>query len=111
MTRRGRVDLFRGTLDMLVLQMLGQAPSHGYAIAKEIQHVTEDALAVEEGSLYPALYRMEKRGLIESAWGLTETNRRAKTYSLTTVGREYLAAEIANWGEFSSAVGKVLQPR
>lgn len=111
MTRRGRLDLFRGTLDMLVLQTLGHAPLHGYAIAKEIQHVTDDALAVEEGSLYPALYRMEKRGLIQSAWGLTDTKRRAKIYSITSVGRDHLTAEVTNWGEFSSAVGKVLQPR
>ncbi len=106
-----RIDLFRGTLDMLVLQTVVDNPLHGYAIAKRIQQVTDEALNVEEGSLYPALYRMEKRGWIEAGWGVTETGRRAKIYTLTREGREQLESEVSNWGEFSSAVGKVLQPR
>ncbi len=110
MTRRGRIDLLRGTLDMLVLQVLEQAPSHGYAIAKRIQQTTDEVLSVEEGSLYPALYRMEKRGLIESAWGVTETNRRAKIYRMKKAGLDHLAAKVADWGQFSAAVGKLLQP-
>lgn len=106
-----RIDLFRGTLDMLVLQTLLENPLHGYAIAKAIQRVTDEVLTVEEGSLYPALYRMEKRGWIKAGWGVTDTGRRAKIYELTRVGRDELEAEVSNWGEFASAVGKVLEPR
>jgi len=104
------MDLFRGTLDMLVLQVLDAGVSHGYAIAKAIQASTDDALSVEEGSLYPALYRMEKRGWIESRWGQTETNRRAKLYELTAVGRERLEQERANWARFTQAVDKLMTP-
>ena len=108
MGKRG-MDLLRGTLDMLVLQTLSGGASHGYAIAKAIQAATDDVLSVEEGSLYPALYRMEKRGWIEADWGTTDTKRRAKFYELTPEGREQLATEQASWSEFSSAVGKVLE--
>jgi transcriptional regulator len=110
MGKTGRMDLFRGTLDMLVLQVLHGDPSHGYAIARAIERSTHDVLRIEEGSLYPALYRMEKRGLIESAWGTTDTNRRAKIYSLTSAGREYLVGEVSNWSEFTDAVSKLLTP-
>lgn len=108
MSRKGRMDLFRGTLDMLVLQVLEAGGSHGYAIARAIQDFTDDVLAVEEGSLYPALYRMEERGLIASRWGRTDNNRRAKIYELTPEGRAHLAAERTNWAEFTDAVAKIL---
>lgn len=98
----------RGTLDMLVLRTLSQEASHGYAIAKAIQSVTDDALRVEEGSLYPALYRMERKRWIEAEWGLSDNNRRAKIYRITPEGRRHLAEEEAAWGRFSVAVGKVL---
>jgi transcriptional regulator len=103
------MDLLRGTLDLLVLHILNGGNSHGYAIAKAIQAATDGVLNVEEGSLYPALYRMEKRGLISADWGITGTKRRAKFYELTSDGRAHLAAEHNNWGEFSTAVGKVLE--
>ncbi|HJO05575.1 MAG TPA: PadR family transcriptional regulator [Acidobacteriota bacterium] len=103
------VELLRGTLGMLVLRTLEAGPLHGYAVAKSIQSTTDETLTVEEGSLYPALYRMEKRGWVVSEWGTTETGRRAKFYSLTLEGREQLVAELATWGEFASAVGKVLE--
>ena len=108
MGKRG-MDLLRGTLDLLVLRTLDGGPSHGYAIAKAIQAATDDVLTVEEGSLYPSLYRMEKRGWIESDWGVTDTKRRAKFYTLTRDGRRQLEAEQASWHEFSGAVGKVLE--
>ncbi len=103
------IDLLRGTLGLLVLRTLESGRLHGYAVAKNIQSTTDETLTVEEGSLYPALYRMEKRGWIASEWGTTDTGRRAKFYSLTPDGREQLAAERANWDEFTSAVGKVLE--
>ncbi len=103
------IDLLRGTLGLLVLRTLESGRLHGYAVAKTIQSTTDETLTVEEGSLYPALYRMEKRGWIASEWGTTDTGRRAKFYSLTPEGREQLAAERATWDEFSAAVGKVLE--
>lgn len=108
MGKKGRMDLFRGTLDMLVLQVLAGGPSHGYAIARAIQDATDEVLSVEEGSLYPALYRMEERGLIAANWGRTDNNRRAKIYSLTSAGRQHLEAERNNWAEFTEAVSRVL---
>lgn len=108
MTEKRRVDMLRGTLDMLVLRILAAGPSHGYAVARAIQATTDEVLQVEEGSLYPSLYRMERKGWIESEWGVTDTNRRAKIYRLTKAGRRRLAEEEAVWGRFSTAVGKVL---
>jgi transcriptional regulator len=103
------MDLLRGTLDLLVLRTLRGGSSHGYAIAKAIRAVTDDVLSVEEGSLYPSLYRMEKRGWIQAEWGITDTKRRAKFYSLTRAGRAQLTAEESSWGQFTAAVGKVLE--
>jgi PadR family transcriptional regulator, regulatory protein PadR len=102
------VDLLQGTLDVLVLKTLSWGPRHGYAIARWIERVTNDVLRIEEGSLYPALHRLEKRGWVAAEWGLTETKRRAKFYRLTTRGRAQLRAELSAWGTFSTAVGKVL---
>lgn len=102
------LELLRGTLDVLILKTLSWGPAHGYAVAGWIERVTDDALRIEEGSLYPALHRLERRGLIEAEWGLSENNRRAKFYRLTELGRERLRAEASNWGRFAEAVGKVL---
>jgi PadR family transcriptional regulator, regulatory protein PadR len=101
-------ELLHGTLDTLVLKTLSWGPRHGYAIARWIEDITQDALRIEEGSLYPALYRMERRGLIEAEWGLSENNRKVKFYQLTPAGRERLAVETAQWKRFTTAVSKVL---
>ena len=102
------VELLQGTLDLLILKTLSWGTTHGYGIARWIQQVTGDVLRVEEGSLYPALHRLEKRGWIDSEWGLSENNRRAKYYKLTTRGRQQLRAEASSWSVFSDAVSKVL---
>ena len=101
-------ELLHGTLDALVLKTLAWGPRHGYAIARWIASTTDDVLQIEEGSLYPALYRLERKGWIEAEWGLSETKRRVKLYSLTPQGRERLAVETAQWSHFTAAVGKVL---
>jgi transcriptional regulator len=103
-------ELLHGTLDALVLKTLSWGPRHGYAIARWIEDVTGDALRIEEGSLYPALYRMERRGWVEAEWGLSETNRKVKFYRLTRAGRERLKVETAQWSQFTTAVSKVLLP-
>ena len=100
--------LLHGTLDALILKTLARGPSHGYAIARFIEDTTGEAVVVEEGSLYPALYRIERRGWIEAEWGMSELGRRAKLYRLTEAGREQLAAEMATWKRFSAGVSKVL---
>jgi PadR family transcriptional regulator, regulatory protein PadR len=105
---KSELELLRGTLDVLILKTLSWGPAHGYAVASWIEQVTDDALRVEEGSLYPALHRLERRGLIESEWGLSENNRRAKFYRLTESGRRQLQADSSNWGRFAAAVAKVL---
>jgi PadR family transcriptional regulator PadR len=102
------IDLLQGTLDVLVLKTLSWGPRHGYAVARGLQQLTDDVLQIEEGSLYPALHRMERRGWVESEWGLSENNRRAKYYKLTTEGRRQLRAEASTWSIFSQAVSKVL---
>jgi transcriptional regulator len=102
------VELLQGTLDLLVLKTLSWGSTHGYGIARWIQEVTGDVLQIEEGSLYPALHRLEKRGWIQSEWGLSENNRRAKYYELTTRGQQQLRAEASMWGVFAGAVSKVL---
>ena len=104
-----RTDLLQGTLDLLVLRVLGAGPNHGYAIAVAIHLLSEDALKVEEGSLYPALYRMEGQGLIESEWRATENNRKAKFYSLTRTGRAAAKAELDSWLRLSGGVDRVLR--
>ena len=103
------VSLLQGSLDILVLKTLSWGPLHGFGIARWIQRTTDDALQLEEGSLYPALYRMENRGWLTAEWAITENNRRAKYYRLSPAGRKQLAAETAEWKRFTAAVGKVLQ--
>jgi len=104
-----KTDLLQGTLDMLVLKALSRGALHGYDIARWIQQTSEDALQVEEGSLYPALYRMERRGWIQSRWGVSQNNRRARYYDLTQTGRKQLEAESANWARLTTAIGKIMQ--
>jgi transcriptional regulator len=100
--------LLYGTLDALILKTLQRGPSHGYAIARFIEDATGEALLIEEGSLYPALYRMEQRGWVEAEWGTSELGRRAKLYRLTDAGRAQLAAEMESWRRFAASVSKVL---
>jgi len=107
--RRTRTDLMQGTLELMILKTLAREEMHGYGIAQRIHEAVEDLLKVEDGSLYPALYRMEERGWISSEWGASENNRRAKYYKLTRAGRQQLAAESVNWDRISRAVMKVLQ--
>ncbi len=103
-------ELLHGTLDTIILKTLAWGPRHGYAIARWIASTTDDTLLIEEGSLYPALYRLERRGWIESEWGLSDTKRKVKLYRLTEPGRERLVVETAQWQRFSDAVAKVLLP-
>ena len=102
-------DLIQGTLDLLVLKSLGTGPNHGYAIAMRIQQLSDEVLRIEEGSLYPALYRMEEKGLIESEWRVTENNRKAKFYRLTRKGRTAAQAELDSWLRLSKAITRVLR--
>jgi transcriptional regulator len=108
--RRNPADYLPGTLESLVLKTLARGAMHGYAIARWIEDATERALAVEEGSLYPALYRMEKRGWIEAEWGTSELGRRAKFYRLTRAGRQQLASDTQAWTAFAAAVNKIMAP-
>jgi transcriptional regulator len=99
--------LLHGTLDALILKTLTRGARHGYAIARYIEETTDEAVVVEEGSLYPALYRLERRGWVEAEWGTSELGRRAKLYRLTDTGREQLAAEMLTWRRFAVGVSKV----
>lgn len=105
---KGNIDLLQGTLDLLILKTLSWGPAHGYAVARWIQQLTGSVLQVGEGSLYPALHRLEEREWIGSEWQLSENNRRAKFYRLTPKGRAQLRAESATWSQFVDAVAKVL---
>jgi PadR family transcriptional regulator PadR len=98
----------QGTLDLLILKTLTWGPRHGYAIARWLEDTTDDALQIEEGSLYPALYRLERKGLIEASWGTSEIGKRIKIYALTKVGRAELKSESAEWSQFTAAVAKVM---
>jgi len=103
-------DFLHGTLDTLILKTLAGGPMHGYAIGKWIEDATDSTIELEEGSLYPALYRLERRGLLDAEWGTSELGRRAKFYRLTRAGRQQLASHTAAWTEFSAAVNRVLIP-
>jgi PadR family transcriptional regulator PadR len=104
-----KMDLLQGTLDMLVLQTLSRGPMHGFAIARWIRETTNDALQLEEGTLYPALYRMERKGWIASRWRQTENNRKARYYNLTAGGRKQLEAESEGWLNMSRAIGRIMR--
>ena len=104
-----RGDLVQGTLDMLILKALTRGAGHGYAIMEYIQQSSDDVLRVEEGALYPALHRLELRGLLSAEWGVSENNRRAKFYKLTAAGRKHLATEASSWDRLSAAIARVMQ--
>lgn len=106
---QSRTDLLQGTLELLILKTLSREAMHGYGIAQRIHQSVDDLIKIEDGSLYPALYRMEERRIIESEWGVSENGRRAKYYKLTRAGRKRLAEECANWERISEAVARVLQ--
>jgi transcriptional regulator len=103
-----RKELLHGTLEIMILKTLGWGPMHGYGVGRWIEQLSGEALRIEEGSLYPALYRMERKEWIESEWGVSEKNRRAKYYRLTAEGRRQLRAGAGMWAEFATAVGQVL---
>ena len=105
-----RIDLLQGTLDMLILRTLVPGSLHGHAIAKAIGHNSEDVLQVEQGSLYPALHRLIKRGWITTQEGLSENNRKAKFYRLTASGRKQLVVESSKWDKLTAAIGRVMKP-
>jgi transcriptional regulator len=103
-----RIELPQGTLDLLILKTLALQPQHGWAISERIQQISSDVLQVQQGSLYPALHRLERRGWIRAHWGTSENNRRAKYYELTRTGRKQLEVESESWRKLSAAVGQVL---
>ncbi len=102
-------DLVQGTLDLLILKTISLGPKHGWAIAKRIQQISAEVLQVQQGSLYPALHRLEQQGWIKGHWDETETGRRAKLYSLTRAGRTHMDKELANWDRLSNAINLVVQ--
>jgi PadR family transcriptional regulator, regulatory protein PadR len=103
-----KVDLLQGTLDLLILKTVALEPMHGYGISQRIQQISKDVLRVQQGSLYPALYRLEQQGWISSEWSTSENNRRAKYYRLTKAGRKQLEAETSDWERLSAAVAQIL---
>jgi transcriptional regulator len=107
----GQIDLMQGTLDMLILKALSWGPAHGYALARSIERLTDNALAVGEGSLYPALHRLERRRLVKAEWKVSEHGRKARVYHLTAAGRRSLRDEAERWAGFVAAIGKVLDTR
>jgi transcriptional regulator len=102
-------DLLQGTLDLLILKIVALGPIHGYGIAQRIRQISQDVLQVQQGSLYPALHRLEKRGWLRADWDEAESGREAKFYALTKLGRQQLEAEAANWDRLSGAVGLILR--
>lgn len=108
MDNASKLEFLRGTLDVLILKSLIWGPLHGYAITNLIRRQSDDALVLEEGTLYPALWRLENKGLLEPEWGLSENNRKAKFYSLTSAGRRHLRDEVKTWEAYAAAVAKVL---
>ena len=104
-----KTDLLQGTLDMLILKALQLEPMHGFGISIRIRQISDEVLQVEQGSLYPALYRLEEQGWIKAEWGVSDNNRKAKFYSLTAAGRKQLEAETANWERLAGAINLVLK--
>jgi PadR family transcriptional regulator PadR len=102
------LDVLKGTLDVLILKTLSWGPAHGYAVSRWIRQVTDEALSIEEGALYPALHRLEQRGWVSAEWGLSDNNRRARYYRLTPQGRAQLRREVSGWDRFAAAVSKEL---
>jgi transcriptional regulator len=106
---KDKTDLLQGTLDMLILKALQLEPMHGFGISVRIRQISAEVLQVEQGSLYPALYRLEEQGWIKSEWGVSDNNRKAKYYSLTAAGRKQLEAETANWARLAAAINLILK--
>ena len=104
-----RLDVLQGTLDLLILCTLENGPRHGWAISERIQQISQDVLRVNQGSLYPAMHRLEHEGWIEAEWGVSELGRRARFYNLTAAGRKQLEKETENWGRLTTAIGRVLK--
>jgi transcriptional regulator len=104
-----RIDLPQGTLDLLILKTLALEPQHGWAISERIQQISSEVLRIQQGSLYPALHRLERRGWIKAKWGASENNRRAKYYELTRSGRKQLEVEECHWRKLAAAVGQILE--
>jgi PadR family transcriptional regulator, regulatory protein PadR len=104
-----RLDLLQGTLDLLILRALRPGPMHGWAVSERIQQISQDVLQVNQGSLYPALHRLEDRGWIKAEWGISELGRRARFYSLTSSGQKQLEIEAENWAKLSEAIARVLR--
>jgi PadR family transcriptional regulator PadR len=104
-----RLDLPQGTLDLLILKTLGLAPQHGWAISERVQQISSDVLRIQQGSLYPALHRLQRRGWIKGSWGTSENNRRAKYYELTAAGRKQLEVQETSWRKLTAAVGQILE--
>ena len=109
MAKDESAELLQGTLDLLILKSLQHEPMHGFAIVTRIRQMSDEVLQVEQGSLYPALYRLEERGWIKAEWGVSDNNRRARFYALTAAGRKQLGAETANWRQVSAAINLVLK--
>ncbi|MGB6200520.1 MAG: PadR family transcriptional regulator [Candidatus Acidiferrales bacterium] len=105
----GRIDLPQGTLDLLILKTVALGPQHGWAISQRVQQISHDVLRIQEGSLYPALHRLERRGWLKARWGASENNRRAKFYELTSAGRKQLETEKSAWRKLTVAVAHVLE--
>jgi transcriptional regulator len=108
-TQTAGSDLIPGTLDMLILKTVSREPMHGYAVAQSILELSEDVLRLQEGALYPALHRLEVRGLLRSSWGVSENNRRAKYYTITAEGRRALHREHASWTRVAAAIARIMQ--
>src|SRR5262249_4731300 len=108
---KAQIDLLQGTLDMLILRTLLFGPRHGHAVAKSIEQTSQDVLRVDHGSLYPALQRLERRGMIKAEWGASENNRRARYYRLTAVGRRQLASEAGKWERLCEAITRIMNPK
>jgi PadR family transcriptional regulator len=104
-----RIDLPQGTLDLLILKTLALEPQHGWAISERVQQISKDALQIQQGSLYPALHRLERRGWIKARWGTSDNNRRAKYYELTRAGRKQLVVEKTAWKKLTAAVAQILE--
>jgi len=104
-----KADLLQGTLDVLILKVVGLGPTHGYAIAQRLQQMSQDVLQVQQGSLYPALHRLEKRGWVKAEWAASDTGREARFYSLTRLGRKQLEEQRENWDRLSAAISGILR--
>jgi len=109
MSRESKLDLLQGTLDLLVLRTLQAGPMHGWAISERIQQISEDVLHVNQGSLYPAMHRLEHQGWIKAEWGVSELGRRARFYRLTAAGRKQLEREAESWARLTAAIGRVME--